>query len=98
MREFRACAPAVCDSVDEVPAMTTSNKLIGRRFELKPFPCPLCGEMVDISSPLFLLGSCQACCGDLIVDAYMRAARRVGERLAKLQHERILKAIQGDTP
>ena len=78
--------------------MTTLDGLRGRSFCLEPHPCPLCGEMLDVSNPLVLLGSCQSCCGDLIVDAYMRAARKFGKRLAELQHERMLKAIQGETP
>lgn len=71
--------------------MTASNRLLGRRVEFRPYPCPLCGAMLDISDPLVLLGSCQACCGDLIVE-------RFGERLAKLQHQRILKILEGATP
>lgn len=78
--------------------MSTPDRFRGQRFELKPFPCPLCGEVLTVEDLLKPCLGCPHCHGDwqtqAIINACNQAGRRLGERLAQLQHERILKVFK----
>lgn len=71
-------------------------KFRGRLIQIKPFPCPLCGETIEITDRLVIIGVCPSCHGDWTIEVWKNAARRAGEFFAKKHAERVLKILEGD--